>query len=81
MTPFQSNEEALAWLQSLMEGERAWRIEINSDWRGRHRYFQVRAYPMENGDGWYCGEDETLIGALAWLRHATERMGEKPDAT
>lgn len=74
--PFPSAETAMLWLQSLLEDdERMWRLETHVDWLGSPpgRYFQVRAYPMGRGGGWHNGQAQTLIEAIAWLRHGIEK--------
>lgn len=72
--PFQSPEAVLSWIQGLVgDDKRLWRLEINTDYdTPRGLYFQVRAYDMDGG-GWCCGEGETLVAAVTYLRNAVER--------
>ena len=72
-------EEAFNWLDALVSSddlENMWRVEINSDYQGPTRYYDVRAYPLELR-GWCAGQGETLLAALCWLRGMIEDQGPK----
>lgn len=73
--PYEMTEvEAFYWLDRLVSNpdlEDMWRVEVNSDYQGPTRYFEVRAYPLER-EGWCGGRGETLLAALCWLRGMIE---------
>ncbi len=80
--PFSSPETALGWLNDRLADEaKGWRVEMSAEWYGVERIYIVRAYSMMDHAGWCSGQDTTLIGALAWLRHAVEDFMRKEPIT
>jgi hypothetical protein len=92
--PFTSTETAFAWLHDMLADEvKGWRVEVTTDWNGAGRLYVIRAYSMSlprlaagrtrtrGHAGWCSGQDTTLIGALAWLRHEVEDFMRKEPIT
>lgn len=80
--PFTSTETAFAWLHDMLADEdKGWRVEVSTEWYGSERLYIIRAYPLMAQAGWCSGQDTTLIGALAWLRHAVEEIMRKEPIT